>query len=265
MKWTKETALEELKKLVEQTFSLQQLKRNCEEHIRWIAKVRRFIVEVFGEESTYFVNFATITWSKQGSYVIGGPARPNESFNPQLGVERVNQEAYMQDLEVARGLLLAASDELEEVDINEVYKGKNTKLKTSLILKIINLAEYKLRKVIRKEPTNEKEIQDAFENLLIGADIFFSRETKHIEYSSKTYIPDFTLDKVGLAVEIKFCNRGGREKEIIAEINDDILAYKTKYENVVFIIYDIGCIRDVERFSKTFEDQEGVVVKVTKH
>ena len=102
MKWTKETAMAEIDSLAEQTHVLQSLKRNCEEHIRWIAKTRRFLSEVFGEESTYFVTFASLTWSKQGSYVIGGPGCPNESFNPQLGINRVNQEAYVQQLEVAR-------------------------------------------------------------------------------------------------------------------------------------------------------------------
>jgi len=265
MKWTKEAAIAELRSLVEQAGVLQGLKRNCEEHIRWIAKTRRFLAEIFGEKSTYFTTFASFTWSKQGGYMIGGPARPNESFDPQLGVERVNQEAYVKELGVARGLLLAAKDELEEREINEVYTGKDTEPETSLILKVINLAEYKLRKVIKKEPSNEKEVQDAFESLLIGADISFSRETERIEYSSKTYTPDFTMERAGLAVEIKFCNRNGREKEIIAEINDDILAYKTKYGNITFIVYDVGCIRDVEKFAKNFENQDGVVVRVVKH
>lgn len=265
MKWTKEAAISELDSLAEQAQALQGLKRNCEEHIRWISKTRRFLAEIFGEESSYFVTFASFTWSKQGSYMIGGPARPNESFNPQLGIERVNQDAYIKELGVARGLLLAAKDELEEKEINEVYKGRDTEPETSLILKIINLAEHKLRKVIRKEPSGEKEVQDAFESLLIGADVPFSRENERIEYSSKTYTPDFTIEKAGLAVEIKFCNRDGREKEIIAEINDDILAYKTKYGNIVFVIYNVGYIRDIERFAKNFEDQDGVVVKVVKH
>ena len=264
MKWTKETAIVELEKLINQTYTLQNLKRNCEEHIRWMAKTHRFLAEIFGEESTYFVNFNSFAWSEQNSYVIGGPAYPNENFNLQLGMERVNQEAYVKECGVARGLLLAAQDELGEKEINEVYKGKDTEPETSLILKVINLAEYKLRKIIRKEPSNEKDVQDAFENLLVGADISFSRETERIEYSSKTYTPDFTMERAGLAVEIKFCNRDGREKEIIAEINDDILAYKTKYGNIVFTVYDIGLIRDVERFAKTFENQDGVIVRVVK-
>lgn len=128
MKWIKENAAAELEKLAEQTRMLQELKRNCEEHIRWIAKTRRFLLEVFGEESIYFTTFASFTWRKHGGYAIGGPTRPNETFNPQLGVERVNQDAYVKELGVARGLLFAAKDELEEVEIGEVYKGKNTEL-----------------------------------------------------------------------------------------------------------------------------------------
>ena len=52
------------------------------------------------------------------------------------------------------------------------------------ITKVIHLAETKLRKVIRSTPKNEKEVQDAFETLLIGADIPHSREADRIEYSS---------------------------------------------------------------------------------
>jgi len=68
-----------------------------------------------------------------------------------------------------------------------------------------------------------------------------------------------------LATEIKFCNRKEREKEVIAEINDDILAYATKYGNMIFVVYDAGFIRDVERFTTHFENNEGVVVRVVKH
>ncbi len=127
------------------------------------------------------------------------------------------------------------------------------------------MAERKLRKAIHEAPASEKQVQDVFENLLIGADILYSRESERIEYSSKTYQPDFTFDKIGLAIDMKFCGRDDREKEIISEINDDVLAYQTKYPNVLFIIYDMGFIRDVDRFSQSFEDHERIVVRVVKH
>ena len=91
------------------------------------------------------------------------------------------------------------------------------------------------------------------------------RETDSIEYSSKTYIPDFSLSRIDLALEVKLAVRQGREKEIIGEINDDILAYKTNYGNLLFVVYDAGLIRDVDRFSSQFEQHDGVLVRVIKH
>jgi len=265
MKWTKESAMEELNKLIEEIPSLKKVKAFSAEHVRWHQKVVSFLEEVFGKDSRYFRSFVHLSWRRDGSFLVGGPSDPLGSFNPQAAIEREHHKAYLDQLETARGLLLAAKDELERKELNEVYRGKDTGPEASLLLKIINLAEHKLRKVIRDAPRREKEIQDAFENLLIGADIPYSRETDNIEYSSKTYIPDFSIQKADLAIEVKLCDKSGREKRIIAEINDDILAYKTKYGNMIFIIYDLGLIRDVDRFIKNFEEQEGVFVKVVKH
>jgi len=265
MKWTKESAVEELNRLIAEIDNLKIVKAFSAEHIRWQQGVIALLEEVFGKDSRYFQSFVSLTWTRQGSIIVGGPSDPDGSFDPRGAIEKVHHKAYLEQLESARGLLLAAQDELNRKDLEEVYRGKDTGPEASLILKIINLAEYKLRKTIRIPPTLEKQIQDAYENLLIGADIPCSRETDSIEYSSKTYIPDFSIQKSDLAIEIKLCARKEREKEIIAEINDDILAYKTKYGNMVFIIYDTGFIRDIEKFVKNFEDQEGVVVKVVKH
>ena len=132
--------------------------------------------------------------------------------------------------------------------------------------RIINLIEYKLRKVIRDKPSQESEVQDAFENLLVGADIFYKREKDRIEYSSKTYIPDFTFaDELDLALDFKFCGTGKAEKRLIAEINNYIVAFQTKYTNCIFVVYDLGFIQDVELFTGSFEQHKNVTVRVVKH
>jgi hypothetical protein len=162
--------------------------------------------------------------------------------------------------------LTAGRERLESVDsVTEVLKARDTAPEASLLIKAINAAERKLRKVMSKPPANERELQDEFEKLLIGADIPYSREAKRIEYSSKTYVPDFTVDRAKLAIELKVCLDAAREKALPAEINDDILAYKREYPNMLFIIYDTGRIRDVDRFAENFEEEAGVVVKVVKH
>ena len=132
-------------------------------------------------------------------------------------------------------------------------------------MRVIALAERKLRKGIRAVPEKEREVQDAFETLLIGADIPHSREGESIEYSSKKYIPDFTIDRADLAIDLKLCAAATHEKSIIAEINDDILAYGTKYGNLLFVVYDCGFIRDTDKFSGVFESSGAVYVRVVKH
>jgi len=265
MKWTKKAAIKELNILEIQAEELKAYARNSSEHIQWLVKTKRFLREVFGDNSEYYATFCSLSWRREGSFSVGGPAFPGETANPQRGINRVYQEAYIEHLEIAKGLLLAAKEELTSSEIEEVYKGKDTPPEASLLMKIFSTIEYKLRKLIRDTPNNEKVVQDALENLLIGADIPYSREADSIEYSSKTYTSDFSISKADLAIECKFCARSGREKEMIAEINDDILAYKTKYGNILFVIYDVGVIRDVDRFIGHFETQEGVIVKIIKH
>jgi hypothetical protein len=215
-----------------------------------------FLEEVFGQNSRYYATFASLPWRETGSFIVDG-------WNPANAIEQRHQNAYKRQLEMAKGILLAAADHLERADITSVYQGKDTGPESSAIMKVLNLSA-KLRKLIRETPSRERDIQDAFENLLVGAELPHSREADAIEYSSKTYVPDFTMLKLDLAIEIKLY-REGREKEIIAEINDNILAYRIKYGNLLFLIYDVGQIRDSERFISSLEEHQNVIVRVVKH
>jgi hypothetical protein len=263
--WTQELAVQELKTIIMEAPSLRDTKRFSARHTRWTMHTLAFLEQVFGQNSRYYLSFAALRWSESGSIMFGGPGDPEGAFNPQAGLERVHHNAYLRQLESAKGFLLAALDELERRGIAAVFDGKDTRAESSALLKIITLVERKLRKAIRDKPDKEKQVQDAFETLLVGADIPHERETDSIVYSSKTYVPDFTFPSINLAVELKLCNKPEREKEIIPEINDDILAYKTKYGNLIFAVYDLGYIRDVDRFTQAFEASEGVIVRVVKH
>ena len=223
-------------------------------------------IRCFGEDSIYFVNFAAVTWEPGGAALIGGPARPDESWDPQLGVERVKREGFSRALETARGILQAATAALMRVEhLDALYESKDTGPEASLLIKAINLAEHKLRKALHTAPRARRTFRMPSRRSLVGADIPYSREAKSIEYSSKTYKPDFTIDKADLAIELKVCLDASREKALPGEINDDILAYKQEYGNLLFVVYDTGHIRDVDRFVSHFEEESGVVVKVVKH
>ncbi len=169
----------------------------------------------------------------------------------QMGMSEVRfQKRFADGIPRTISMLEGLINRLEEKKLDFPSEAAKTiQRESSSTFKIVDLAERKLRKVMRAKPQSEKEIQDAFENLLIGADIHYSREKERIEYSSKTYTPDFTVPECDIAIEIKYCSKQEREKDLIAEINDDILAYQTEYGNLLFVVYDAGFIRDVDRRS----------------
>lgn len=127
-----------------------------------------------------------------------------------------------------------------------------------------NFIRSKLRASIFTTPTKEVEVQNAIEALLIGRNmtkgIDYDRETGKIEFSGKEYIPDFVLPKMNLSVEVKLL-RPGKKSSIIDEINADITAYSTKYERILFVVYDLGVIRDEAEFRRDIENA-GANIKV---
>jgi len=260
--WTKEEALKALEELAAEADRLRKSTAFSTEHTLWLMKCYDTLEGLFGPASRYYINLHYLKWEKYGEFTVdtwdyGGDI--------EAAANAVHKKAFLRDLGIAKGLLLGAIDYLKDRELNEVYSVKDTGTEASLTLKVLYLAEQKLRKVIKDKPEKERQVQDAFENLLIGADITYGREVDSIEYSSKTYTPDFSLPKIDLAIEVKLCNRSEREKEIIAEINDDILAYQAKYSNLLFVIYDLGYIRDVDRFCGSFEEHENVTIRVVKH
>jgi hypothetical protein len=255
-KWTKKGALKHLNGLVSEITVLRRGKRRSTEHVRWLTNTLTFLEEVFGDHSIYYVNIKSLSWHFSGQRMVSAWDMDEE-------LERLNREAYLEQLDAAEGFLLAAKDYLNTNDIGNVYTASPDKKATGELMKVLFLSENKLRKTFHEKPAKEKDVQDHFDILLSGADIEYKREAPRIEYSSKDYIPDFSFENIGLAVEIKLCN--ANEKPLIQQLNDDILAYKTQFPNILFIIYDLGIIRDVDKFKRSFENSENVIVHIIKH
>ncbi len=252
--WTNEEGLTYLDKLINEIEEIKNQGRKSSQHIRWLSNTLTFIEEIFGEKSIYYLNLQHLSWSETGNMIV-------DARNYEYEVSERHNNAFKKQMEQARGFLLSARDQLERNSINDLYVKSN--VTTNTFIKILKLGETKLRKIIRDTPSTEKEIQDKYEDLLISADFRYSREFPHIEYSCKQYIPDFSFSEFDLAVEIKLCKSD--EKKLIAQLNDDIIAYKTVFDSILFIIYDIGNIRDVDEFKNSFEKQENVFVQIIKH
>lgn len=259
MNMTQEQAIDTLQKLIDEIDTLKTKTAFSEQHTRWLTNVSSITEELFGQRSRIHLSIANLPWQKQGTFIVNADT---EDINEE--VKRFNHQAYLAQLDTAKGLLKAGIDQIKLLGIDKVYKGKDTPREANEIIKILDLAENKLRKIIREVPQAEKDIQDKFEDLLNANDIKFLKEQEKIAYSSKTYHPDFCFPKINTVLEIKFCDKQGREKELISEINDDIVAYKTKYSNVIFLVYDMGHIRDRDRFKADIEAQ-GAIIIVVKH
>jgi hypothetical protein len=156
--------------------------------------------------------------------------------------------------------------ELAAVKLNSLASYLQSKLGTKRqeYEQIIDLVNVNLRPAIYDDPKHEREIQNALETIFRARALDFRREKDSVPYSTKRYIPDFTFNRIGLAVEVKLCKDKDREKDMIAEINDDIVGYGGRYDRCLFVVYDLGFIRDVAQFSGDIEANPNIHVLIVK-
>jgi hypothetical protein len=142
-------------------------------------------------------------------------------------------------------------------------------LKKDRIVALTDFFRVNLRKALHDSPQREQEIQDAVETLLIGRGLAkgsdYDRESGHVKIANKHSIPDFIFPRLNLALEIKLSKDERKSKAIVDEIAADVVAYKQAFTNVVFIIYDLGSIRDESEYILGLPVPEGVSVIIVKH
>jgi hypothetical protein len=204
---------------------------------------------------TYFSQYNRLL--KAGEQSCGGEIRTLFSTLDLPSVEPFNTPgAYY------KSYLELAANQLTSLAI--YFKSKLPKTEKE-IQSILDIITANLRASTYKEPKNEKEVQNTLETVFRARALPFEREKVTITYSSKNYIPDFTFASLDLVVETKICNRSGKEKELIDQINADIVAYQTKYTNLLFVVYDLGLIRDEAKFITDIQRNANVRVLVIKH
>ena len=140
---------------------------------------------------------------------------------------------------------------------------------TAKTIELKDFFELSLRRAIFTIPEGEKDLQNTVEQLLIGRGfrkgVDYDRETGRVKYSGKEFIPDFIFMPADMFIEVKLVKTAERAKTAIDEINADILAYKTKYSKGMFIVYDVGIIRDASEFAGSIEQHMDIAVCVVKH
>jgi hypothetical protein len=263
MKLSQDEAIRRIQSLISEIEGLKHGRAFSDTHTRWLSNTLALARAVFGGGSPLFLSLGRLPWRRTGSFVVSPLHQGVSDYN--VAAEMIHHEAYLEQLGTAKGLLESGIDQIKAQGLDAVYEAGSAQQSTEM-LKLVDLAEHKLRKTLRQVPDREKEVQDKFEDLLVGrGDIDYLREQERISYSSKAYQPDFTFPTIHAALEVKLCDKPGRDKQIISEINDDIQAYKTKYPNLLFVVYDTRVIRDVDKFRDDIEAADGVFVIVVKH
>jgi hypothetical protein len=134
---------------------------------------------------------------------------------------------------------------------------------------LMDFMQGNLRKAVFAVPDKEVNIQDSVEALLVGRGMAkgteYDRETGRVKTSGKESVPDFIFPHLKLCLEIKLSKSGDKLRAIVDEINADIRAYGVGYERQLYIIYDVGTIRDEAEFKRGLETAPGVSVLVVKH
>lgn len=122
----------------------------------------------------------------------------------------------------------------------------------------------KLRMCFDNPPRSEKEVQTEVRKLLVARDYIVHKEKHSIPHSAKYVVPDFVIEELNAALEVKFTDSKPKRQAVIDEISADIQSYLTKFRNILFVIYDIGTIRDALEFRRGLE-VENVKVIIVKH
>lgn len=130
---------------------------------------------------------------------------------------------------------------------------------------LVTFVRSNLRASIFETPTREKQIQDALEVMLRSKGLDYKREKERIVYSTTSFVPDFTIESLDVAIEVKLCRAGDKERLIVNEINADIPAYQSRFGRCLFIVYDLGFIRDVGQFTSSIGLNPNIDILVVKH
>ena len=119
-KWTQQSAVSELEVLIAEIPALESDQRMSAAHVRWLTRALRVLEQVFGSKSRYPRTLGNLSWRQTGSFLIGGPGDPEGGRHPQRAIERLDQQAYVRDLDFAKGLLLGARDEIIRAGLENV-------------------------------------------------------------------------------------------------------------------------------------------------
>jgi len=156
-------------------------------------------------------------------------------------------------VDISLGKLRRNGIVIEKVVINNPEKSQQLE-KDKDFYSIVEDIKKSFRKIVKKQPSSENDIQDDLECFLDVKEYSFKREKESVGFSEKSFKPDFTNDELKAAIEVKFIDDKSKISRIIEEMSADMRPYSRRWKKILFLIYDVGGnLSDVDKFSKDFE------------
>ncbi|MEO7033685.1 MAG: hypothetical protein ABI548_07380 [Polyangiaceae bacterium] len=132
-------------------------------------------------------------------------------------------------------------------------------------LDIVDALNRSLRPAFREVPRNERDVQDAVDQILRVLGLDYVRDKEVAPVGPTSFKPDFTVGSLDLAIEVKFANEKHTAADVQRELAEDVTAYKTKWKHLIAVVYDLGVIQDPEQMRRDNEAHFGVTVVIVKH
>ena len=176
-----------------------------------------------------------------------------------------------------KGLYGSSYQEIIELEVSENKKqGIYTAINPEYLSKrlsymyVAELIEERFRTQFPKlPPSDEKEVQDHLQMFFDAQGykrgLDYVRERGRVLFSIKEYVPDFALVQSKTVIEVKLLKDGSKKSRMIEEMNADYSAYTKEYNNIIYLVYDLGFISNVEEFKRDFEAKGNVKVVIIKH
>jgi hypothetical protein len=138
------------------------------------------------------------------------------------------------------GLLARMASFFTLSTIRRVLTGGTTVYPLEILNRIATDISNELPPLFQATPRREKQVQRQVNSILRlrYQDLDFRWDQLEFPYSSKSYKPDFVSERVNMAIDVKLCNRAQKANRIVDEINADITAYKTRFQYLLFVVYD---------------------------
>lgn len=140
------------------------------------------------------------------------------------------------------------------------------RVRTPEVVDLETAIERGLRPSFRRgPPDSERDVQDALQNILNALAVAHVRDKEVATVGPRASRPDFTVESLELAIEVKLATDTHHQGRVQEEINADVSAYGTKWRHLLFVIYDLGVIDDPYDMRQENLKHYGVSVLVIKH